>query len=260
MPVDSPPNDATQRFSSRVENYIRYRPLYPQAVIDVLRTACQLSTDSVVADIGSGTGILAELFLGNGNRVYGVEPNREMREAGERLLSAYANFQSVDGAAETTTLGASSVDFVVAGQAFHWFNLGPARVEFERILKRRGWVALVWNKRVGDATPFGREYEALLYAYATDYAEVSHQRIDDALIDDFFGGGVQVSAFPNRQYFDFDGLKGRLLSSSYSPIPGSPLYDDMLAALAQLFVAYRSDGEVAFDYETNLYYGRLSRS
>src|SRR4029453_17979120 len=125
-------SDSIQRFSSRVEDYIKYRPSYPPALLDTLVTQCRLTPTAEVADIGSGTGLLSELFLRNGNRVYGVEPNREMREAGERLLSAYPSFVSVDGRAEATMLDDASVDFVTAGQAFHWFDPPHARREFMR--------------------------------------------------------------------------------------------------------------------------------
>lgn len=114
--------DSTQRFSTRVANYIKYRPLYPPAVLETLGQRCGLTDRSIIADVGSGTGILAEMFLRNGNTVYGVEPNREMREAGERLLVDYPNFHSIDGTAEATALEDGNVDFVTAGQAFHWFN------------------------------------------------------------------------------------------------------------------------------------------
>jgi SAM-dependent methyltransferase len=255
-PIDGPPEDATSRFSSRVDNYARYRPRYPAAVIDLLRTECQLASDAIIADIGSGTGILSELLLRNGNPVYGIEPNREMREAGERLLRGYADFRSVNSTAEATTLEDGGVEFVVAGQAFHWFDLEKSKTEFARILKPDGWVVLVWNMRVGAATPFGRDYEALLHTYATDYAKVNHKRIDDAAIDGFFGGDVQARTFENCQYFDFEGLRGRLLSSSYSPEPGDPNYASMLSALKQLFTTYNADGQVAFEYATNVYFGR----
>lgn len=254
---NGPPADATHRFSNRVENYIRYRPRYPESVIDLLRTECALTSDAVIADIGSGTGILSELFLCNGNLVYGAEPNREMREAGERLLSNYPDFRSVDGTAEATTLEAGRIDFVVVGQAFHWFDLEKTRLEFARILKPGGWVVLVWNMRAGAASPFGRDYEALLHTYATGYAQVNHKRIDDTAIEAFFGGDIQFRAFENRQYFDFDGLKGRLLSSSYSPEPGDPQYAATIATLEQLFDAHQSHGRIAFDYATNVYFGRL---
>src|SRR4051812_26588364 len=105
-------SNPTRRFSSRVENYVKYRPSYPAEVVELLAAECGLTPTALVADVGSGTGLLAELFLKNGNHVFGVEPNREMREAGERLLGSYANFTSVNGTAEATTLPDRSVDMI----------------------------------------------------------------------------------------------------------------------------------------------------
>src|SRR6266481_5895551 len=164
--------DPTQRFANRVENYLRYRPRYPREIVDLLKNECSLGPESVIADLGSGTGFLAEMFLANGNLVYGVEPNGEMREAGEGLLQDYPRFKSVNSLAEATGLAAQSVDFVTAGQAFHWFDRSKCRAEFKRILRPGGWVVLVWNDRRTDSTPFLRAYEQLLHTYATDYAHV----------------------------------------------------------------------------------------
>ena len=152
----------TERFTSRVETYIKYRPTYPAAVIDLLRSECGLTADAIVADVGSGTGILSELVLKNGNEVIGVEPNQAMRLAAEHLLSSYPRFRSVEGSAEASTLPAASVDLITAGQAFHWFDATAARREFARILKPNGSVALIWNDRQLDSTEFLRGYEALL--------------------------------------------------------------------------------------------------
>src|SRR6516162_11297945 len=102
--------DAKQRFSNRVADYTRYRPSYPPALLDLLAKECALRPDHVIADIGSGTGLLSKLFLDHGNRVNGVEPNAEMRAGGEEFLRVYANFTSVDGAAEATTLADRAVD------------------------------------------------------------------------------------------------------------------------------------------------------
>src|SRR4026208_981769 len=140
-------NDPTKRFSKRVENYIQYRPKYPPAVFDFLRNELNLAPSSIIADVGSGTGISSEMFLRNGNTVFGIEPNSEMREAGERNLSQFASFKSIYGTAEATTLEDHSVDFVIAGQAFHWFDRARSRAEFFRILKKNGWVVLIWNDR-----------------------------------------------------------------------------------------------------------------
>lgn len=247
-----------ERFSTRVENYVRYRPGYPAAVLGLLRDECGLAPASAVADVGSGTGILAELFLKNGNRVYGVEPNREMREAGERLLAAYPDFVSVDGRAEATTLADASVDFVTAGQAMHWFDREGARREFARILRPGGPVVVVWNERLTAGTPLLEAYERLLLTYGTDYREVSHKYAEESLIEPFYGPGrARLKTFPNRQVFDFDGLKGRLLSASYVPEPGHPNFLPMMRELAALFDEHQEAGRVFVEYETKVYYGRL---
>ena len=146
-------SDPTQRFSSRVENYIRYRPGYPHAIVELLQNECHLTPDSVIADVGCGTGMFARLFLENGNRLFGIEPNAEMRKAGDDFLAGYPKFQSIDGKAETTTLPDRSVDFVTAAQAAHWFHRQDARREFVRILKPGGWAVMVWNERRHQATP-----------------------------------------------------------------------------------------------------------
>ncbi|HEV2436070.1 MAG TPA: class I SAM-dependent methyltransferase [Verrucomicrobiae bacterium] len=249
--------DSTQRFSSRVENYIKYRPGYPADVLELLRQKCGLTGNSVVADIGSGTGILTELCLRNGNPVFGVEPNRDMREAAERLLVKYANFTSVAGTAEATTLQDRSVDFITASQAFHWFDREQARREFLRILKPGGWAVLIWNERIM-ASPFAKAYEHLLRTYGTDYEEVNHKHTDAKMIGPFFGvNGCEQAGFPNRQIFDREGLKGRLLSSSYAPEPGHPGHVPMLEALNALFSEYQTDGNVVFEYDTLVYCGQL---
>jgi SAM-dependent methyltransferase len=251
--------DATQRFSSRVENYIKYRPGYPNGVVETLRSECGLTADSIVADVGSGTGILTEMFLRNGNAVYGIEPNREMREAAERLLRDYPRFRSVAAQAEETTLDDAGVDLVTAGQAFHWFDREKTRREFSRILKPRGWVALIWNERVTTTTPFLVAYEQLLKDYSTDYEQVDHRRIDDDVIRVFFGPNqFRLKQFENVQVFDYEGVKGRLLSSSYAPEEGRLNYEPMIAGLEKIFQTYQDEGRVVFEYVTQMYYGQLN--
>ena len=251
--------DATQRFSSRVENYIKYRPGYPDGVVETLQSECGLTPGSIVADVVSGTGILTEMFLRNGNAVYGIDPNREMREAAERLLKDHPRFHSVAARAEETTLDDASVDFVAAGQAFHWFDREKTRREFARVLKPRGWVALIWNERVTITTPFLVAYEQLLKDYSTDYEQVDHRRIDDDVIRDFFGSDdFKLKQFKNAQVFDYEGVKGRLLSSSYAPEEGSPNYEPMLAELERIFQTYQDEGRVVFEYVTQMYYGQLN--
>ena len=251
--------DSKRRFSDRVDNYVAYRPGYPDGVMATLRTEADLSPDAVIADVGSGTGISAEMFLKNGNTVYGVEPNPEMREAAQVLLRRYRQFRSVGGAAEATTLPTGSVDYVVAGQAFHWFDVPRSRAEFARILRSGGWLVLLWNVRKTDTTPFLREYEHLLDTFGTDYADVKQRSVDDETLAQLFGaGGVRLRVHPNEQVFDFDGLKGRLLSSSYAPAEGHPQYADMIAELERIFRTYQENGSVRFLYDTVMYFGHLA--
>jgi len=250
--------DPTQRFSDRVENYVKYRPTYPKEILNVLKVECRLTASSVIADVGSGTGILTRLLLDNGNRVSGIEPNREMREAGERLLSEYPGFTSIAATAESTTLPDHSVDFVTAGQSFHWFDREKARAEFVRILKPTGWVVLVWNDRQLGSTPFLQAYEKLLLAYTTDYQEVDHKRITGDVIASFFRPGeFKLKRLANQQLFDFEGIRGRLLSSSYAPEKGHPNHVLMLNNLRSIFQAHQVGGQVSFEYDTLVYYGRL---
>lgn len=252
-----PAANATSRFSDRVENYIRYRPGYPAEVVQLLKGTCGLVPEHVVADIASGTGIWTRMLLENGNRVNGVEPNAEMREAGERLLASFPRFVSVAGKAEATTLPDASVDFVTAAQAAHWFDRPAARREFKRILKPGGWLVLLWNERVVDGTPFLRDYEQLLLTYGTDYADVRHERTTDAVNEFFDPAPYQEHAFPMRQEFDYAGLEGRLLSSSYAPGPGHPKHVPMLRELRSIFDQHAQHERVAVDYKTRVYFGKL---
>ena len=250
--------DSTRRFASRVDNYVKYRPSYPPEVVGLLSDACGLTSGSLVADIGAGTGLLAELFLKDGYRVLGIEPNREMREAGARLLADYPHYTAIDGTAEATTLDDNSVDLITAGQAFHWFDREKARAEFARILRPGGWVALIWNERRVDSTPFLAAYERLLRTYSSEYTTLNHRQIDQSTIAAFFAPGTYaLHAFANTQIFDFEGVKGRLLSSSYTPEPDQPTYQPMLDELAALVHANQVDGKVAFEYDTNVYYGQI---
>jgi SAM-dependent methyltransferase len=254
-----PQSDPTARFSDRVDNYVRYRPTYPDSVLQILRGETGLTAKAVVADVGSGTGISADLFLRNGNTVFGVEPNAKMRQAAEVRFADCANFRSEAARAEATSLSSGSVDYVVAGQAFHWFDAAKARAEFVRILRPGGWVVLVWNTRRLDSTPFLRAYEALLQTYGTDYVTVQHTNIDHKKLGEFFAGdGFTKRSIENEQRFDFDGLQGRLLSSSYAPAEGHPQYRPMLKELQHIFEEYSESGAVCFEYDTELYFGHVT--
>jgi len=248
-----------ERFSNRVENYLRYRPHYPGQLLELLQEKCGLVCSSIIADVGSGTGFLTELFLSHGNRVFGIEPNSEMRQAGERLLERFPNFTSVAASAECTTLPQRSVDFITAAQAFHWFDPERCGAEFRRILRPAGWVILIWNDRRLHSSAFLRDYEQFLRAHGTDYSEVDHKLIDAAVLRRFFGSEPTLSSFPNYQHLDFAGLQGRVLSASYMPNANDPGFLEMIEALRFLFDKHQREDKVTLEYDTKVYYGRLTQ-
>lgn len=250
--------DSTQRFSDRVANYVRYRPSYPEAVIEILRQRCGFQEGMRVADVGSGTGISSKLLLDAGATVIGVEPNDAMRQAAERDLGSDPCFKSVSGTAEATTLPDESVDLVVAGQAFHWFDPARARTEFARILRLPKPVALFWNTRSMSGSSFIEGYEAILREYATDYAEVRHDGQEENRFRRFFGDTLNRDETPNAQRLDYEGLKGRLLSSSYAPTEQDSRYAPMLTALRKLFDDHAEGGMVEMPYTTEVFSGFLS--
>jgi len=255
--MEKPISNSTTRFSDRVENYVKYRPHYPREIITYLNESINFNEHKIVADVGSGTGISTELFLQNGNRVYGIEPNKEMREAGEKYLEKYKYFISVNGTAEETLLESDSIDVVVCGQAFHWFDVPKAKQEFKRILKENGYVVLIWNSRKIDTSDFLIAYENLLLKYGTDYEKVIHKTLeseDDKTIGMFYYPEKSyVESFENFQLFDFEGIKGRLLSSSYAPIDNAEMLDE----LKNIFDKYNENDKVTFEYETKVYWGKL---
>ena len=269
MPSSSPAS--TERFSSRVEAYLKYRPHYPEEIIPALRKLTGLDPAHVIADIGSGTGFSAELFLRNGNRVYGVEQNEAMRTAGEAYLASYKNFRSVAGTAEATTLPNASIDLILAGQAFHWFKLDEAYREFKRILRPGGWLIILWNDRQTDTTPFLVEYEQLLLEFGTDYTVVNHRNFELRSAPDsnithsnrertrefFHGNPIHELEFENIQRFDLEGAKGRLVSSSYVPESGDSMYEPMLRRLHEIFERHAINGMIEMRYTCLVYAGKL---
>lgn len=252
--------DPKSRFSSRVDNYIRYRPGYPDALYGFLREEMGIGPGSVVADVGCGTGIFAEPLLAAGCLVIGVEPNAEMRGAAERLLGdKYPGFRAVDGSAEATTLPDHRVDLVACAQAFHWFDAAKAKAEFVRIARRGGGVALVWNQRDTAASPFLADYERLLVDFGTDYTKVAreHLPLSERDFTNLFGVPFRRAVFPNAQVFDFDGLRGRVMSASYVPMPGQPGYAGLLAGLRTVFDRHQAGGRVTMAYQTEVFHARL---
>lgn len=247
----------TERFTSRAEHYAKHRPTYPRELINVLAQKAGLAPGSTIADVGSGTGILAQLFVENGYGVFAVEPNEAMRRQAERLLSPWPTFHTICGAAEATTLAAGSVDGVVAAQAFHWFDGPRAAAEFRRITRPGGFVALIWNVRKNGSSPFMREYERIVHQFGSDHAHFSREQVTYERPCALFGPDLRRRTLPNSQDLDWVGLRGRLLSASYMPLPGSDGYQPMIASLQKAFDEFQINGRVRMEYETQIYFGPL---
>ncbi|MDQ3633662.1 MAG: class I SAM-dependent methyltransferase [Acidobacteriota bacterium] len=245
------------RFDNRVENYVKYRPHYPLEVLEFFRDELNLKKSSVIADIGSGTGISSKLFLENGNKVFGIEPNKLMREASVEYLKDYPNFKVIDGTSENTTLEDKYVDFIIAAQAFHWFNPAKTLTEFRRILRKNAFVSLIWNERQLDTNKFLRDYENLLTEFGSDYENVRHDKITKKSLNEFFKTNIYRKTFENSQTLDFNGLLGRLLSSSYMPSEENPLFEEMKKSLKQLFAEHARKGKIKVLYNTNIFYTKL---
>jgi SAM-dependent methyltransferase len=248
---------ATERFSRRADHYRRYRPGYPAAALDLLAAHCGLAAGVVVADVGSGTGILSEALLGRGARVIGIEPNEPMRRAAEESLAGEPRFRSLAATAEATTLPEGSVDLWVAAQAFHWFDAPRARLEALRVLRAGACAALLWNEHPAEAGAFFGEYDALLRRHAREYSALAERRSDEAGMRAFLGTAMQAARFKNPHMLDYPGLEGRLLSSSYAPEPGDPEHGPMLEGLRALFERHQQGGEILFPYETRVYFAQL---
>jgi SAM-dependent methyltransferase len=232
-----------ERFTGRVADYERYRLRYPLAVLGMLRERCDLSAASVVADVGAGTGMLAELFLENGNRVIAVEPNAEMREACERRREQYPGLRVVGAAAEATTLENASVDFISVGRAWHWFDREQAVLEFRRILRPGGWLVLVTNRRDKDHSEEAKAYEEVLMKYGTDYCELQKEyRVYDDMSPVFPGGEVVRETIGGEQVLTLDEFLGQTQSLSVAPMPGDARYKGMQRALQDFFAQFQQDG------------------
>lgn len=251
--------DSRERFSERVEDYVRFRPGYPPGLVTALLEELGDPGTLSAADVGSGTGIFTHLLLERGIAVTGVEPNVNMRRAAETALQSFENFTSLEGTAESTGIADASMDLVTAAQAFHWFRSARTRAEFARILKPNGRLALVWNRR-RLAEPFQQAYDALLRAAAPEYLEISHLTLTDEEIGAFFEAGrMQLRNFDNRQRLDFDGLLGRLRSASYCPAEDTSDYRELKSGLERLFARHAVGDQIHFFYDSHLYLGPVAR-
>jgi ubiquinone/menaquinone biosynthesis C-methylase UbiE len=249
----------TERFTGRVESYRRYRPGYPAEVVETMRRACRLRDDAHVADIAAGTGLLTEVLLAAGFEVTAVEPNDEMRASCATLEASYSKLRCVAGTAEATGLPNASVDLITVAQAMHWFDQERAKAEFARILKPGGWCAVLYNNRRLSGDAFHDGYESLLRAFGVDYLAVKGQHMGRKRLAAFFAPApMGCSTFENAQSFDYAGLEGRILSSSYMPQPGQPRFAEMQAAARRLFAETQHDGAVTMVHDCAVCFGEIN--
>ncbi len=248
----------TGRFSDRVDSYVAGRPGYPAEIVSLLEAEGGLRRGCTIADVGSGTGKSCEIFLEAGYEVIGVEPNEPMRLRGDAELKRHPRFRSVSGRAEATTLASASVDAVVAGQAFHWFDPPVTRAEFVRIVRPGGLVTLIWNDRVRGGDAFHAQYESMLKRYCPEYEKVASGWANEKVISAFFApGSFRSGRFENAQGLDLPTLVQRLVSSSYVPKEG-PDHTAIIAEATRLHHDHAVGERVEMRYETKVYFGVLA--
>jgi SAM-dependent methyltransferase len=243
-------------FTGRVEEFAKYRPGYPEQIISLLENKIGFDPSKDIADLGCGTGKLSRVFLNNGNLVFGVEPNEEMRTMSEKLLSKFINFISVEGTAEVTALATNSVDVITVGQAFHYFDLKKAKKEFKRILRKDGDAVIVWNERSNNSQVM-KAVNKILLSLNQEHEEAEKNLVDKNLLKAFFGEEkVGTSTFPNYQMLDLAGLKGRIHSISYVPASGSE-NKRVMNDVKDVFEKFNNGGQVKIEYTTKVFWGKM---
>jgi ubiquinone/menaquinone biosynthesis C-methylase UbiE len=243
------------RFDGKSGVYSKYRPRYPSEILRILEREIGFTQKRIVADIGSGTGILSELFLENGNTVYCVEPNLEMRRTAEKNLKGFVpRYVSIEGAAEATNLRGDSIDLIAVGQALHWFDFVKARTEFRRVVKKRGHIAIVYNHRK-EKGEVEMAYKTIVDKFARNRAKVPDA--DDAYAAKFLSAGFKKFIVPNSQTLDLQGMLGRLASASYMPNSTSPEWTKLKRDLRRVIDEFGSDGIATLHYDTVVYLGRI---
>ncbi len=248
----------TEKFSGKANIYEKYRPEYPKAFIEYLYNNAGFDQSSSIADVGAGTGILTRQLLEKGSRVFGVEPNDDMRKMAETKLAGFINFSLVNGTAENTQLAGQSIDFVTVAQAFHWFDALAFKKECARILKPEGVVVLVWNSRVA-GSELVMENAEICKKYCPDFTGFSggmEEKPSDLSI--FFKDGLyETKHFDNKISYDLEGFIGRNLSASYAPNEKETNYVKFVNAITSLFDRYSVGGKVAVPNITRCYSGKV---
>ena len=242
-----------ERFSPLVENYAKYRPGYPEQILFTLEKHFGINNEKIIADIGSGTGQLSKLFVNKYYQTYGIEPNAAMRMVSINEFATYLNFKAIKGTAEQTFLYSESIDLIVAGQSFHWFDNEMSKIEFNRILKHKGIIALIWNERKNE-TEFMQRYERLLQKHCSNYKINNHKEYDYRKIKELFSEKkVDLFIFENQQKMDFTAFIGRLKSCSYCPSENDKHYAFLMRGMNKLYENYKCEENITIEYNTLMF-------
>jgi len=245
------------KFDGMGKIYSAARPSYPNRLIDFIFSG-YARDEILIADIGSGTGILTRLLLERGAVVYAVEPNADMKAVAEENLSGYNNFISINGTAEKTGLEDNFIDMITAAQAFHWFDLNEFKKECGRILKKDGNVFLIWNVR-GENNDIFISYNAAMKKYCPGYSgQAGGMEFNEInKFEIFFGGAYEETIYENDLTYDRDGFIRRALSTSYALKKNDPGYPAFTGELGDIFDRFNENGIIKIPNQTQCYSGRL---
>jgi SAM-dependent methyltransferase len=251
-----PQGGVTRVFAAKVADYVASRPDYPAALYETLSATCNLAPGADIADIGAGTGLLTQGFLQRGYNVAAVEPNAEMRAAADHLLAGLPGYRSVGGTAENTGLASSSIDLIAAAQAFHWFDLEPARAECLRVLRPRGQVALIWNDRLlTDPLHVALDEIFAEHGGAKRGALLTHE--ERRGVPRFFGAAIPAEfSWRHEHVVNLDGLVSLAFSRSYMPARDSESGARVAEQVGRLFDRFAQDGQLNVRYTTIAMVGR----
>ncbi|HAE58271.1 MAG TPA: hypothetical protein DCG54_01870 [Anaerolineae bacterium] len=235
-------------YDTKAEKYAKYRWDYAAQAIAALFDTADVSLQTVVADLGAGTGILTRHFVGKTKLVYALEPEDEMRGVLERVFSGNRFCQIINGSAEHSGLAAHSVDLISVGQAIHWFEPEAARKEFLRILKPAGWLALLRNYGTDPVyeKAVGQLFEK--FSKPEPAARISRQPLSF-----YFGNdSYQKLLFPFEYTLDWEYFLGSLMSSAFMPDENSPNYAEFESRAREVFDILSLNGQLKSTGETEL--------
>jgi ubiquinone/menaquinone biosynthesis C-methylase UbiE len=249
--------DTSSLYDNRVEYYLKYRPGYPDQYVSDLIKLKILQKSDVIVDMGCGTGLLAEIFLRNRNKVIGIEPNLEMRQAAENYLKKYLpiSFKCLNGKAESSTLDPISVNHIVCGESFHWFETHSAIKEFQRILIPNGYLMIFSNWEYKN-TDFAKQFNLIIQKHQFESNVKPPPKIEWNQI--FHNGKYEKIQYPMRKEMNFEQILGYALSLSRTPLPGDKAYEFFKNELKNAFNRFEKNTKILFEFKTKLKFGKLS--